>query len=355
MSKEKSLAAKMRLREALTYICLGVRAREAGSLPGPDTEYNYLLAGMNKFMAVAVFVAGRIELADLNETTFIEDYVTQPVAKWFDDWDLTGVLGFLPEELYYELDSIAEVEGGHLRLTSDGWECLHYTDDAQPSTQSRLRNLREILIYKNFREKLDTSAHADEAYKYIRRFVCEHLTASRRDFLKARAYLTSIDDGVDDDFVDSFYDLLCYMYDRGEGGYRLKETIEKYWYEPGRLEMAIASLCDELGLTYELWPLLDRYDVRITMPDGAVWQIDAKDYKKPQHLITAILTDEDFPCGVPGADYERAYYVVPDIANVAAYTFFVNGELARRGEMLECIAYRRFKSELLRRIGGDKK
>ena len=62
----------------------------------------------------------------------------------------------------------------------------------------------------------------------------------------------------------------------------------RYFAQPGTLELDIVAFCEKKKLGWELWPQKDTYDVEITFPDGAVWEIDAKAYRNPIALRSKI-------------------------------------------------------------------
>ena len=76
---------------------------------------------------------------------------------------------------------------------------------------------------------------------------------------------------------------------------------------PGVYELALARRIESLGLSCQLWPAYDRYDLRVVFDNGEAWAIDVKDWKHP-HLLGRQLTT--FSNGVP--DWTRAFFVIPD-------------------------------------------
>lgn len=89
---------------------------------------------------------------------------------------------------------------------------------------------------------------------------------------------------------------------------KLKRGIERFWFYPGRSEIRLYEKLTELGLQVELYPERDRYDLRVTFPDGKVWALDLKDYSKP-YLLLKRLGDEPIPKDPP---WDEAYIVVPN-------------------------------------------
>ncbi|GIG65165.1 restriction endonuclease-related protein [Phytomonospora endophytica] len=75
---------------------------------------------------------------------------------------------------------------------------------------------------------------------------------------------------------------------------------------PGLVEIDLERLLTGLGLTVEMWPAFDAYDVRVTFPDGTVWAIDAKD-RADARLLARTLPP---PVRLPA--WNRFFLVVPD-------------------------------------------
>ena len=89
---------------------------------------------------------------------------------------------------------------------------------------------------------------------------------------------------------------------------KLKRGIERFWFYPGRAEIRLYQKLIDLGLEVELYPCCDRYDLRVTFPDGEVWAIDLKDYFNP-YLLVKRLGDEPIPSDPP---WDVAYIVIPN-------------------------------------------
>src|SRR5438876_5726591 len=69
--------------------------------------------------------------------------------------------------------------------------------------------------------------------------------------------------------------------------------------------MRLAQLPRRRGLSVELWPAFDAYDLRIEFADGRVWAVDVKDWTNPIRL--ARLVDR-----IPNApSWDRGYFVFP--------------------------------------------
>jgi hypothetical protein len=86
----------------------------------------------------------------------------------------------------------------------------------------------------------------------------------------------------------------------------LARGLRRFVAGPGRAEQRLANATAAFGLRVELWPALDRYDLRITLPDGSVWAIDVKDWANPYLLARRLHT---LPSDPP---WDRAFIVVPN-------------------------------------------
>lgn len=86
----------------------------------------------------------------------------------------------------------------------------------------------------------------------------------------------------------------------------LVRGLRRFVSGPGRTELRLAQNITALGLSTELWPALDQYDLRITLPDGNVWAIDLKDWANPYLLARRLSRFSSEPT------WNRAFVVVPD-------------------------------------------
>ncbi|MEV5684788.1 hypothetical protein AB0L68_16595 [Streptomyces sp. NPDC052164] len=87
---------------------------------------------------------------------------------------------------------------------------------------------------------------------------------------------------------------------------QLRKPLRQFVTGPGRAEDSLERALRSIGLTVEMWPGFDAYDLRITFPDGHVWAVDVKDWAHPAFLGKA--------AGVvrPDPPYDEACWVVPD-------------------------------------------
>lgn len=99
---------------------------------------------------------------------------------------------------------------------------------------------------------------------------------------------------------------------------RLTETLEKI----GR----------KSGLQVELWPELDKADLKITFPTGEIWAIDAKDWGSATKLARELNQDT-----IPDIGQSKSFFVLPDYrwnnrAYQSAFKSRYQGDFAVLGE-----------------------
>ncbi|MFD0398272.1 HU-CCDC81 and SPOR domain-containing protein [Kitasatospora sp. NPDC059811] len=86
---------------------------------------------------------------------------------------------------------------------------------------------------------------------------------------------------------------------------QLRRPLRQFVTGPGRAEVGLEDALRSLGLTVEMWPAYDAYDLRVTFPDDHVWAIDVKDRVHPGLLgRKASLVPTTPP-------YHEACWVVP--------------------------------------------
>ncbi|HEX6293052.1 MAG TPA: hypothetical protein VFZ66_27970 [Herpetosiphonaceae bacterium] len=97
---------------------------------------------------------------------------------------------------------------------------------------------------------------------------------------------------------------------------RVRRAIRQYVVAPGIYELNLVRQVEALGLTCQLWPFYDRYDVRVIFDDGTTWAVDLKDWQHP-HLLGRHLTT--FADEAP--DWRQFFFAIPDarLAENAAY------------------------------------
>lgn len=76
---------------------------------------------------------------------------------------------------------------------------------------------------------------------------------------------------------------------------------------PSLIELRLEKQLKEMGLEVELWPELDKVDLKITFSDGEVWAVDAKDWAIASRLARKLNQDT-----IPNIGQLESFFVVPD-------------------------------------------
>lgn len=76
---------------------------------------------------------------------------------------------------------------------------------------------------------------------------------------------------------------------------------------PSLIELRLEKKIIQMGLEVELWPELDKADLKITFPDGQFWLIDAKDWKSATKLARELNQDT-----IDDIGQSQSFFVVPD-------------------------------------------
>jgi hypothetical protein len=89
-------------------------------------------------------------------------------------------------------------------------------------------------------------------------------------------------------------------------------AVWRYIVIPGLVEV---QLHDELaavnGVTVQLWPALDRYDLDVRTPHRQ-WRVDVKDWRSATQLAAVLLATRDGDPGDPGQTSSADTIVVPE-------------------------------------------
>ncbi|WP_375495583.1 hypothetical protein [uncultured Nostoc sp.] len=307
--------------EQISAGLIKVQARQGRLYPYPQD----LQLGYDR--VVLAFLVGGKALDVPDSIPKFYELCEQPFEEWGveidDEIDSSDSLLFLgePTELTIEL---AEAFGGSVlsqEQTKIATELLQHCQSHQQGVQ----------IYTKFR-----------------RFIIEHPVLSNQEFVKAKGDFglgVGLSDLLDDCYepVPSCYELEGNFYacpychalagvnpqrqviansscNRCPPGRRLKRkiklpsdclklkrSIERFWFYPGRAEIQLFQKLVDLGLEVELYPECDRYDLRIKFSDGEVWALDLKDYSNP-YLLVRNLGDEPIPSE---PSWNVAYIVIP--------------------------------------------
>jgi hypothetical protein len=94
---------------------------------------------------------------------------------------------------------------------------------------------------------------------------------------------------------------------------RLKRGMKAYVCLPGLPEIELGNKLSKLKLTTRLWPGIDEYDLRITLPSGKVWAVDVKASKSPW-ILGRREAEKGFiqHYSLPDLRWDRAFYVIDD-------------------------------------------
>ncbi|MEV6974113.1 hypothetical protein [Kitasatospora sp. NPDC093806] len=87
---------------------------------------------------------------------------------------------------------------------------------------------------------------------------------------------------------------------------QLGRPLRMFVTSPGLAETDLqAALRRQFGITAEMWPEFDAYDLRVPLPDGRHWAVDVKDRVNPVLLARTVAPLRAEP------PYDRAFLVVP--------------------------------------------
>ena len=290
-------------------------------------------------LAAAMLRAGASPPVGLPDTI---ELLNQPVGAW-------QVLPAPPEHLR----AISLMDGEDITDDAD-YYIIANPDIAGEYTQTSMKR-----VVRNCLARGD-----QEGYVLFRRWIIEHPVASRRELIEVRRKLTDPDLR---DLVDEAYEDVSTWHTAGSGvrtcrrcgwtlledanratwrcslsrcrqldGFlpnqhsdhypsdsdvrRVRRGLARYTTLPGKLEMRLHQSLERMrGLTVELWPHCDAYDIGIEFPDGQRWAVDCKDARNPVWLAH-YLNQNQIPTS---RSEERAFYVFP------AYHRKLNPDYAR--------------------------
>ncbi|WP_405581648.1 hypothetical protein [Streptomyces sp. NBC_01092] len=93
--------------------------------------------------------------------------------------------------------------------------------------------------------------------------------------------------------------------DRG-GVFQLGRPLRMFVTSPGLAEIELeVALKKKFGITAQMWPHYDAYDLRVPLPGGRNWAVDVKDRVNPVLLARTLTPFRTQP------PYDRAFLVVP--------------------------------------------
>lgn len=76
---------------------------------------------------------------------------------------------------------------------------------------------------------------------------------------------------------------------------------------PSLIELRLAKTLEKMKLQVELWPELDKADLKVTLPTGEIWAIDAKDWGSATKLARELNQDT-----IPDIGQSQSFFVMPD-------------------------------------------
>lgn len=278
-------------------------------------------------LAAAMMRAGAIPPVDIPDTI---ELLNQPVGTW-------QACPVPPEHLR----AIILMDGEEITDDADNY-IIANADIAGEYTQALMKR-----VVRNCLARGD-----QEGYVLFRRWIIEHPVASRRELIEVRRKLSDPDLR---DLFDEAYEDVSTSQTAGSGvrtcrrcgwtlledanrearrcslsrcreleGFlpsqhsdhypsdsdvrRVRRGLARYTTLPGKLEMRLYQSLERMrGLTVELWPDCDAYDIGVRFPDGQKWAVDCKDARNPVWLAH-YLDQNQIPAS---SSDERALYVFP--------------------------------------------
>lgn len=91
----------------------------------------------------------------------------------------------------------------------------------------------------------------------------------------------------------------------GEGVLWLTSGLRRYVMRPGLIEIKLQEQLETLGLSVDMWPNYDAYDLRVQV-GNEFWAVDVKDWSNPFRLAASARSIRRDPI------WDRAFYVFPD-------------------------------------------
>ena len=368
------------IRKAIALIAKGIVEKDhlLEKQPNRYPHSKKLQHGINMFLYASLSWGGVgediFEYAD--ESKFLQKYAKIPVAQWFEEWDSKVCSQLdLENQPFYGYEALAYYRKRTNRYMPSE-DCVVFLETQEANI---IEGTDEYALY----EKIIRLSQ--EEYCLVRRFIIEHPIMTiddRRDILFRLAGNQIAKEAINTAYelfqekgyrcpicgwtmTDGSFGPICHseyctktmpfltdiikVDGTEETVYRLKKGVMRYFAQPGKLELDIVDFCEKKKLTWELWPQKDKYDVEITFPDGAVWEIDAKAYRKPIALRSKIENDN----GMPEGDYQRGYFVIPTdyTKGNRQYTAIVNRGLdALHQPNVRCITMQQLKENINRKV-----
>lgn len=369
LSEAEARAFCSRFDECVFLLAAGLRERDE-QLEGDPAHYAYsgvLRHGLGMLAVLVAEAVGReraAALSGLSETGFTRDWATRPVCEWARGWRAPYARA-VEECRHYPYGPLVVVEGSCFALTE---ECLDVLCHAE---RDLVGGYEERVVFEYLR------AGTQDEYVLGRRLLIRHPLLTRDEHARLMTMRAALgDDPLDQGeglraSAEWVRGLVAIAYEevpsgmrkcprcgwsmgmRGRqvtcvsgscvaraprdvrslpelpaGSWRLKRGVMGYVGLPGRLELDVAELARDGGLSFRLWPGMDACDVEVTLRDGRRVAVDAKAYATPERLAREMR--EDVGIASLGADW--SVYVVPDdlTRGRPGYCRIVNASLAGR-------------------------
>ncbi len=94
--------------------------------------------------------------------------------------------------------------------------------------------------------------------------------------------------------------------DYSDRPYSVTAAVRKFVTGPGLAEVALQKRLQKRGVETQLWPQFDAFDLLVTLPNGARWAVDVKDWAVPDLLAANTTPIPEVP------PHDSAFIVVPD-------------------------------------------
>lgn len=343
---------------------------------------DYLMHALNRFSAFALKYSmlddeGRI-IAPNDETDAIENWFSLDVGEWLENWhgDLEKALN-----VYSELEALINYSAGIFIPTTAceeyTAECIRYNQESE-----QLRLFKRIY------------GLSQEGYVYCREFFIKHKVVTTIDLLGFREKLLGM--GIEyiliDQIIEAAYEAIpddcmhqckcgwtvsknkyevyrciherCRMETNDFKDItllkekimmkRLRRGVMRYLALPGELEMKIKRYCDKKqGVVVELWPEKDTYDIKVSLPNGNNYIIDAKDYSSPFALGEHLLKDNKLI--KQQKESNKVFIVVPDsVEDVKKdFTQVVNKIITEKYDVSKCITFKQLTSLIDKELANE--
>lgn len=327
-----------RIRNAVSLIAVGLydTERQAEKTPNKYPVSPFLQKGMNIFLADRYFV-GNVQSHEHSDIySFCKHYLSAPLCEWFSDWD-PSIQAKIKDRLpmIWSLDALALEMGNNRYECSE--ECLDLVNILE--TDNIIESTEQRMVYDELRQL------SQNDYTRIRRFIIEHPEATISEYQSLfRSYIKN----------DHAKKALDNAYKACDALYVLHPGVKRYMADPGVYEIELSQFCDNLGLEWELWPRLDKYDLAIHFKNGKYWTLDVKAYKNAYILQDKIRADGGYP---RDEKFDEGFIVVPNDKIKASkqkehYTRIINNNCFADEPNVSCVKLSEIKRAIKKEAGN---